>query len=157
MTDDFLIAFGVFSAINIAAASGGGIFKPGAWYESLNRPPWTPPNWAFPVVWFAIFLLNALSGAIAWVAHAPGDIFPFAVYGVSLVINFAWSALFFGAKRMDWSLIDVALLWLSIVAVIWFFTPISLPAAALQLPYLAWVSLAATLNLRMLQMNPRPA
>lgn len=152
-----LLSLAAFVVVNLAAASSGGIFKPGAWYQGLAKPPWTPPNWAFPVAWSILFTLNAVSGWLVWQAAGSAAALPLAAYGVSLVINGFWSALFFGLKRMDWALVDVGLLWASIVCVIALFAPVSLLAAALQLPYLAWVTLAGILNLRMLQLNGRPA
>ncbi|MEM6538244.1 MAG: TspO/MBR family protein [Pseudomonadota bacterium] len=152
-----LTVFGAFLVLNFIAASSGGIFKPGVWYASLQKPGWTPPNWAFPIVWSTLFLMNAAAGAIAWeaskAASSGGLSAAFVVYGIGLAINFVWSALFFGMKRMDWALGDVVLLWMAIVAQIAFFAPISPLAALLGLPYLAWVTLAAVLNIRMIQMN----
>jgi len=151
---DGLVPFLAFLAVNFAAASSGAIFKPGDWYEGLSKPPWTPPNWAFPTVWSVLFLMNTVAGWLIWEARGWDAGFAYAVYGTSLVVNAAWSALFFGMKRMDWSLVDVAGLWLSIVAVMAVFAPISPAAAALQIPYLLWVTLAGVLNVRMIQLNP---
>ena len=153
------IALGAFTALNFAAASSGGVFRPGAWYASLTKPAWTPPNLAFPVVWFVIFALNIFAGWLVWQAGGVHALPALAVYAASLVINAAWSWLFFGRKRMDLALIDVAALWLSIAATMAMFAPISPLAATLLGPYLLWVTIASFLNLRMLQLNPmsRPA
>jgi tryptophan-rich sensory protein len=146
---------GVFLACNFAAATSGAVFRPGLWYLGLRKPPWTPPNWAFPVVWTLLFLANALSGALVWTAAQPEErLAPMLAYGLSLSFNALWSALFFGLRRMDWALAEVTLLWLSIAAVAILFAPISAPAALLQTPYLLWVTIASLLNLRMLQLNP---
>ncbi|MEL6566989.1 MAG: TspO/MBR family protein [Pseudomonadota bacterium] len=144
---------GAFLALNFAAASAGALFKPGAWYETLAKPSWTPPNWAFPVVWSVLFIINAVAGALVWQTGGMG--LAIGVYVISLAINFAWSGLFFGARRMDLALIDVSALWLSIAATIVLFWPISPLASLLQVPYLIWVTIAAALNLRVMQMNPR--
>ncbi|MBI1392841.1 MAG: sensory protein TspO [Alphaproteobacteria bacterium] len=153
--------FGAFALANFIAAASGGLFKPGHWYAQLNRPAWTPPNWAFPVVWSTLFLMNAAAGAIAWTAAtaiSDGMVaLPFIVYGVSLCFNFAWSALFFGLRRMDLALVDVVFLWMTIAAVLVLFAPLSPLAAGLVAPYLAWVTLAGVLNLRMIQLNPAAA
>jgi len=150
-----LIALIVFVAANFAAATSGAVFKPGAWYQDLNKPSWTPPNWAFPVVWTALFLMNAIAGWLVWEAAPENKDFIFTVYGVSLAINAGWSALFFGARRMDIALIDVAALWVSLAVLAALFAPVSAIAALLLVPYLCWVSLAAVLNFRMTQLNPR--
>lgn len=148
------IALAVFVAINFAAASSGGAFRLGAWYAALNKPGWTPPNWAFPVVWSVIFLFNIVAGWLVWETAATRALPALIVYAGSLAINAAWSWLFFGRKRMDLALIDVAALWLSIASVILMFAPISPLAAAIVGPYLAWVTIASFLNLRMIQLNP---
>lgn len=149
-----LTSLGVFVLINFAAASSGAVFKPGRWYEDLRKPPWTPPNWAFPVVWSLLFAANATAGWLVWRAAGAAAWPALVLYGVSLIVNAAWSALFFGRQRMRWALIDAAALWLSIVAVMIAFAPYSLLAAALMAPYAAWVTVAFALNLRLIQLNP---
>lgn len=157
MSPDMWIAVAVFAGLNLAAATSGGMFKPGAWYAGLAKPSWTPPNWAFPVVWGLLFALNAWAGWMIWEAIGASRPDVLALYVGSLVLNAAWSWLFFGLKRMDLALIDVALLWLSLVALIAVFWSIR-PAAALPvLPYLGWVTIAAALNRRMIQLNPAEA
>ena len=154
------IALGVFIALNMLAASSGAFFRPGEWYEQLAKPSWTPPNWAFPVVWSALFLMNAVAGWLVWQAAGTAAGLALGVYAVSLVINACWSGVFFGLRRMDLGLINVALLWVSIVAVAVLFWPYNPVAAALQLPYLVWVTIATALNFTVLRMNPakvRPA
>lgn len=151
------IALAAFAALNFAAASSGGAFRPGAWYASLAKPGWTPPNWAFPVVWLIIFALNIFAGWLVWRAAGEAALPALAVYTVSLGVNAAWSWLFFGRRRMDLAMIDVVALWLSIAAVIAMFAPISPLAASLLAPYLLWVTIAGFLNLRMIQLNPMTA
>ena len=56
------MTFFIFLLACAAAASTGVIFKPGAWYESLVKPSFTPPNWLFPVAWTIIYLLLAWAG-----------------------------------------------------------------------------------------------
>lgn len=147
-------ALAAFVAVNFVAAASGAVFKPGDWYASLRKPGWTPPNWAFPVVWTVLFLLNAVAGWRVWEAAGANAAGPLVIYGVSLVLNAAWSALFFGAKRMRTALIEVLFLAASLVAVMAAFAPIDAVAAWLIAPYLAWVLIASLLNLRMIQLNP---
>ncbi|MDX2233057.1 MAG: TspO/MBR family protein [Hyphomonadaceae bacterium] len=148
-----LTALGVSVVAAFAAASTGAVFKPGAWYAALRKPPWTPPNWSFPVVWTILFTAMAVAAWLVWEAAGLSAWPALALYGVHLAINAVWSFLFFGKKRLDWAMIEVVALWLAIVAVILAFRPYSATAALLLVPYLAWVSVAALLNLRLLQLN----
>ena len=149
------LSFFAFLGACFAAAMSGAMFPPGEWYETLRKPSWQPPNWLFPVAWSVLYLMIAVSGWLVWQERATHAMaVPMIVYGVQLVANFLWSALFFGMKRMDIALIEVGILWLSIVATIVVFWPVSTTAALLLLPYLAWVSFAAYLNFVMLRLNP---
>ncbi len=138
----------------MAAASSGAFFKPGAWYEGLAKPWWRPPNWLFPPAWTLLFCMIAASGWFVWrKAGFAGAALPLTLYGVHLVVNAIWSGLFFGLRRMDLAFANICVLWLSILALIVLFAPIDALAAWLLVPYLAWVSFAACLNLTMWQMN----
>ncbi len=154
MTLASLIALGAFLAMNFAASATGAIFRPGEWYASLRKPWWTPPNLAFPIVWTTLFLANAVAGWLVWQTAGLEAAPALALYLVSLGFNAAWSFLFFGLQRMRWALAEVALLWLSIAAVMLAFWPIRPLASLLIAPYLAWVTIAALLNLRLVQLNP---
>ena len=149
-----LVSLAVFLGLCFATASSGAFFRPGAWYESLRKPSWRPPNRLFPPVWTVLYILIAVSGWLVWRERGGQDVTSaMTVYGVQLVLNFLWSAFFFGMRRMDWALVDIALLWLSILVLVALFWPVSPLAALLLLPYLAWVSFAAYLNLTMLRLN----
>jgi translocator protein len=153
METSSLVALAVFAALNFAVASTGAMFPPGAWYKTLRKPNWTPPNWVFPVVWSLLYCAIAVSGWLVWEAAGTAAWGALALYALSLMFNAAWSALFFGLRRLDWAMADVAALWVSIAAQIIVFAPISQTAALLLVPYLVWVSIAATLNIRLLQLN----
>jgi tryptophan-rich sensory protein len=145
-----------FVLVNVAAAMSGAVFKPGAWYESLTKPWWTPPNWAFPLVWTTIFAMIAVAG---WRAHqVAGSLgaapWAFGAYFAQLALNALWSAVFFGLRRPDLGLAEVALLWLAILINLVLFLAVDLWAGLLIVPYLAWVSLAANLNRSIWRLNP---
>ncbi len=142
----------VFFAIVVLTAVSGAIFKPGPWYLTLNKPSWTPPDWAFPVVWSILYLMIAVSGWLVWIEA--GWTLALMLWLGQLVLNGAWSWLFFGRRRMDLALADVALLWIGILAFIIVAWPISTLAALLFLPYLLWVSVAGLLNLTVWRLNP---
>jgi tryptophan-rich sensory protein len=150
-----LISFLAFVVAVVLTASTGAIFKPGAWYETLDKPSWTPPDWAFPVVWSILYLFMAAAGWLVW--QSAGWSLALAFWLAQLVLNGAWSWLFFGLRRMDLALADVALLWLCIVLFILLAWPLSTTASLLFLPYLVWVTIAAALNLTVWRMNPAAA
>lgn len=146
----------VFFVVTFAAATSGGYFRPGDWYRDLKKPSWNPPDFLFPIAWTLLYAMMAVAAWLVWErAGWPAAALPIGLWIVQLVFNALWSALFFGMKRMDYALVDVVLLWLSIAATIALFWPISTLAGWLMVPYLAWVSFAAFLNLTILRLNPR--
>ena len=142
----------VFFGLVFAAACSGAVFKPGDWYDDMRKPWWNPPNWAFPVVWSILYVMIAVAGVLVWRAEGFGTAMAF--WGAQLVLNALWSALFFGMKRMDLAFYEVVGLWLSITGFIVTAWPVSQVAALLFVPYLAWVTTAAALNLTVWRMNP---
>jgi tryptophan-rich sensory protein len=151
----WLPLLGFFGAC-FATALAGAIFTPGEWYTRLRKPWWRPPNWLFGPAWAVIFCCIAVAGWLVW--RQVGFGLALGIYAVQLVLNFAWSWLFFGRRRPDLAFWDLVALWVSIAACIVVFAPISTAAAWLFAPYLAWVAFAGYLNLVMWRMNgPRPA
>lgn len=152
MSHSSILALFGFVGVCFLPALSGAIFRSGQWYERLAKPWWRPPRWLFAPAWSLLYLTIAVSGWLLW-RHAGLVALPFAIYGVSLVFNAAWSACFFGLRRMDMAFVDVLLLWLSIAATILAFYPLEPWAAFLLLPYLAWVTFAGLLNFTIWRMN----
>jgi tryptophan-rich sensory protein len=149
------VAFVVFFMACLAAASTGIFFRPGRWYASLQRPSWRPPDALFGPVWLVLYVMIATSGWLVWRdAGLAGAALPLAVYTLQLVLNGLWSWLSFGLRRLDLAFFEMGALWLSILATILAFQPISATAAWLLVPYLAWVSFALFLNFTLWRMNP---
>lgn len=144
--------FGFIFACFLAAVPGA-VFRPGDWYERLAKPSWRPPNRLFAPIWTILYLTIAVSGWLVWreVGFASAAL---PIYILQLVLNVAWTPLFFGLHRADFGFFDIVLLWLSIVATIALFFPIHTGAALLLLPYLAWVTFAAALNFAIWRLNP---
>jgi tryptophan-rich sensory protein len=153
-----LIALLGFIAACFLAAFTGTFFRPGDWYERLAKPSWRPPNRLFAPVWTILYLMIAVSGWLVWrEAGFAGAALPLAVYGLQLVLNAAWTPIFFGLHRPDLAFLNIVLVWLSIVATMLLFYPINAVAALLLLPYLAWVAFAAALNFAIWRLNPSTA
>lgn len=142
----------------LLVSTTGAFFRPGAWYERLRKPWWRPPNWVFAPAWGVLYLCIAASGWLVWrEAGFAGAAAPLAIYAVQLVLNAAWSAIFFGLRRPDLAFAEIVALWLSIVATMAAFFPVHAGAAWLLAPYLCWVSFAAALNLAVWRLNRAPA
>ena len=136
--------FPIFLATCVVAGASGYFFKPGAWYESLDKPGWTPADWAFPVVWTLLYGLIAL--AAARVASLPGSSAAIALWGLQITLNTLWSGVFFGVRRMFAALVLLACLWLAVLATTVAFWRHDALAALMMLPYIAWGSYAFALN-----------
>lgn len=142
-------------AASLVAALGATITDLGPWYQSLRQPDWAPPDIAFGPIWTVVFACTAIAGVTAWRAAPDGRRAEtvIALFALNGFLNLLWSMLFFRAHRPDWAVIEVALLWLSIVALIVVCGRHSRPAALLLLPYLLWVSIASVLNWQVVQLN----
>ncbi len=151
-------SFLAFAGLNFAAALPSSVFRPLHWYRGLKKPPWTPPMWAFPLVWTLLYVAIAITGWLVWRAAGAAAAPALTLYALNLVLNASWSPLFFGLKRIDLALVEACALWASTLALIFAFAPISPLAAWLLAPYLLWVTVAVALNARILQLNgPRGA
>jgi tryptophan-rich sensory protein len=96
----------------------------------------------------------AVSGWLIWrEVGFGGAVLPLGIYALQLVFNAAWTPLFFGLHRPDLALVDIVLVWLSIVATIMLFLQVHVGAALLLIPYLAWVTFATALNLTIWRLN----
>ncbi|MEL6791477.1 MAG: TspO/MBR family protein [Pseudomonadota bacterium] len=139
----------------IAAIGGGGLTQIGPWYRSLKKSSLNPPDWAFPTAWTLIYLITGTAGVLAWRSLEPGDdrLIFLGLVGVNLILNVAWSGLFFTLQRPDWALFEVVALWLSVLALCLWVLPANQVAGTLFLPYLVWTAFAAWLNFRVFVLN----
>lgn len=123
-----------------------------AWYPTLNRPDWNPPNWLFAPVWTVLYIMMAVAAWLVWKARQ--DTKPaMLLFFSQLALNFAWSFLFFGARSPGLGLIGIVMMLLAVAATTFVFWRISRPAGALFVPYLAWTAFAAILNFTVWSMN----
>ena len=139
-----------FAAAVFAAALVGARFRPDGWYDDLAKPAWQPPKWVFAPVWTLLYIGIAVVGWRLWTA---GSGLGVALWAVQLTLNAVWSPLFFGARRIDWALVDVTALWVAVAATAVVAASVDGVATWLFVPYLAWVSFATALNFAVWRLN----
>jgi tryptophan-rich sensory protein len=148
-----LAVFGLFILSVSLAASVGGIFPPGEWYnKELVLPTWTPPDSVFGPVWTFLYALIAYAGyrvwqRVGWKSKAHGLFF------LQLILNASWTAAFFGLHAPMLSLAIIVVLAILIFATLVTFRHHDEFAGWLLLPYLLWVVFAASLNAGIVVLN----
>ena len=153
-----IIGFAVCVLIPLAAGAIGALFTTPAipvWYAALTKPALTPPAWVFGPVWTLLYVLMGIALFLIWDNRTvTGGRRPaFRAFFVQIILNVAWSAVFFGSHAMLAGFIVIAALWLSIIWTIFRFSKVSPAAAWLLAPYILWVSFASYLNLAIYLLN----
>jgi len=151
------VALIVSFAVCMAAASVGGLLTTRAineWYGGLRKPSWNPPDWAFAPIWTVLYILMAVS---AWLVWEQGGLslqaIPLSIFAAQLILDVAWSGIFFYKRMILGGLIEVLVFWTTILATVIAFWGASILAAALLIPYLVWVSIASYLNYTIWKLN----
>lgn len=125
------------------------------WFDALEKPAFMPPGWAFGVAWTILYILMGL--ALAMVLHARGARargLAIGLFLAQLVMNLAWSPLFFRAHQVSEALVLIVALFVIVAVVARLFWRIRPLAGALLLPYLAWLAFASVLNYEIDRLNP---
>ena len=134
-----------------ALLTGGGMDT----FETLSKPPLSPPGWLFPVAWTILYLLMGIASYLALESRGPEAIIRRGIrlYAVQLAFNFLWPIFFFGLSAYLFAFIWLVALWLLILATTVSFYRISDIAGYLMIPYLIWVTFAGYLNLSIYLLN----
>jgi len=150
---EVIALIGFVGACFVVAAIGSWFTDPRieGWYASLRKPDWTPPNWVFGPVWTALYVSMAVAAWLVW--RQRGWRRELALFAGQLVLNMAWSAIFFGARNPAAAFLEILALWVMILATTIFFWRVSSVAGWLMVPYLGWVGFATILNFVIWRMN----
>lgn len=127
----------------------------GSWYQTIQKPAWNPPNWIFGPVWTTLYILMGIALFLIWKKEGNNKLKKAAIilFAIQLVLNFFWSIIFFNQHQIGWALVEIVILWLSILLTIFVFAKIDKIAAWLMVPYIAWVTFATILNFTIWQLN----
>lgn len=124
---------------------------PGAWYASLEKPPFNPPNWVFGPVWFLLYAMIAVAGWRIFLLAPKGP--AMVLWATQMLLNWAWSPVFFTAQDL-WLALAVIIPMLGIIlAFIAVTRRMDRLASWLFVPYAAWVGFATILNLSLAVLN----
>lgn len=144
-----LIAF-VAAALGATASVSARDF-----YAELVRPSWAPPGWIFGPVWSALYAMMGVAAWLVWRVKGFAGAGPaLLLFVIQLAVNALWSWLFFGWRQGALAFVDILVLWVLIAGTIVLFGRVSRVAAALLVPYLAWVTFATFLNFTVWRLNP---
>ena len=144
-------------AICFGAAAVGGWFTASSvktWYPGLLKPAGTPPSWVFGPVWSFLYLLMATAAWLVWLERHGHDVrLPLGLFFVQLLLNAAWSLIFFGLQKPGLALVEILILLLAIVLTAISFLGRSRPAFWIMTPYLGWVGYATYFNFGLWRLN----
>lgn len=150
-----LVALAVIAGSTALAATIGGTRKEQRWYRRLKKPALTPPRIVFPIVWTALYTLQAISAFRVWSApKSPERTKALVLWGTQLAFNGAWSPLFFREHAQRFAFADILALDGALAAYVQSASKVDRTAAWLATPYLAWVGFATYLNEEIVRLNP---
>jgi tryptophan-rich sensory protein len=151
------LALAGFLALSFVAAAVGSLWTSPAiptWYQEITKPSWTPPSWLFGPVWTVLYIAMGVAAWLVWKRGGwSAQRGALTLFVVQLILNAAWSGLFFGMRSPLLGLAGIAALWIAILLTWQAFRRVSTAAAWLFVPYLCWVTFAAALNFSVWRLN----
>lgn len=152
------IALVAVIAIELIGGLSGWLSNSGygnGWFDGLLKPPFMPPGWTFGVVWPILYaLLGVALAMIIAEPPSPRRQAALTLFGIQMVLNFAWSPIFFGAHDIKLGKIVIFAMAALAAAAAGQFLRLRRAAGLLMVPYLAWLVFAATLNATIDELNP---
>jgi tryptophan-rich sensory protein len=123
-------------------------------YRSLEQPGFAPPSWVFGPTWTVLYALMAVAAWLVWrTGPSPETRRALMLYAVQLILNAAWTPLFFGLGWRGIAFAELSVLLLVLIATVVAFWRRTAVAGALLLPYLVWSAFALCLNFAVWQLN----
>ncbi|MBU0580517.1 MAG: tryptophan-rich sensory protein [Candidatus Margulisbacteria bacterium] len=145
--------------ISFSAGIIGSLFTSAAipaWYVTLNKASFNPPNWLFAPVWTILYLMMGIAmGLIISTKIKEKDLTKniYFLFIAQLVLNMLWSIIFFGFKLPMVAFVEILILWGFILATIRVFGRVNIIAAYMLIPYAFWVTFASILNFYIVILN----
>ncbi|GGE67168.1 TspO/MBR related protein [Pedobacter psychrotolerans] len=152
------LAFILSIAITLSIGALGGFATAQSvktWYPLLNKPSFNPPNWLFAPVWTSLYILIGIAAYLVWVKRDQVQHFPrtVAIYFIQLILNLAWSFIFFYLHEIGFALAEIIALLIVVILNAVMFYKIDKWAGLLFIPYILWVSFASFLTYNLFILN----
>ncbi|WP_108661134.1 TspO/MBR family protein [Acuticoccus kandeliae] len=126
-------------AANLAVVMSTAAYPPGRWFQTIDKPVWTPPDWSLGPACGVIFILIASSGYVFVTSSEPQQRFwPLVLYGTHLLMMAAWWPVMFGLRLLGLAFGMLIAATVALGGTIFAFFSVSPTAAGLLAPYLAW-------------------
>lgn len=148
-----LVSLAVFLSLVSFTAAVAGLFVGGDWYYAMSKPAWNPSPMLMALVWAVLYVLMAFSAWMVWDSMRDLARVALGWWGLQLLLNIAWSWMFFGLHRIGWALAVSSLWLLVVVIVIRSFRPVRQEAANLMMPLAAWLVFMWILNFYQWHLN----
>ncbi len=150
------VLIGIATCLMVGFISG--ISTPEAvngWYQNIEKPGFTPPDWVFAPVWSILYTLMGLAAALVWHQGWERSEVSNAIlfFLAQLILNALWPVVFFGMRNPTAALVTIVLLIIVLIVTIVRFFRINRTAGVFLLPYLAWVLFACALNIAIVYLN----
>jgi translocator protein len=154
------LALSAFVAVCVGGGALSGLLTQDSvrtWYPTLEKPAFNPPAWVFAPVWTILYALMGVAAFLVWRQLGRGRdrlvMLALGAFAGQLLLNLAWTPVFFGARSILGGLIVILVLLAAIVVTVVLFFRVTRPAGAILLPYLAWVAFATVLNASLYTLN----
>jgi len=152
------LAFIINIAITLSVGALGGLATAKSvqtWYPTLNKPSFNPPNWLFAPVWTSLYVLIGIAAYLVWIRKDSIKHFPrtVAIYLIQLILNLAWSFIFFYLHEIGFALFEILLLLAVIIVNGVMFYKINKWAGLIFIPYILWVTFASFLTYNIFILN----
>ncbi|XP_004926601.1 translocator protein [Bombyx mori] len=127
-----------------------------SWYDTINKPSWTPPNWVFGPAWTVFYTMIGFSSYLVYRdggGFTEKSQFPLTLYLIHLFVNWTWTPVFFGLHKLGLALLHIVILDILAVGCAISFYMVNRWAAGLFLPYIAWSIFATCLTATLWHLN----
>lgn len=149
------VSLAAFIAVTLGAGGGSTLLtrKNMDVYETIVKPSFAPPGWAFPVAWSALYAAMAVAIWLVWRRKRPGWKAAVALYFAQLAVNVVWPVIFFNLRAFGLGFFWLVLLWALVILLTARVFRDSRVGGWLLVPYAGWTTFAAALNFMIARLN----